>query len=194
MTPIILNYRAFKPLDVFLTHSNKPAGLIIRLAQTGKPNHKDDTTPCHGGFLFPVYGQFLCIEMSPQLKLSTPENYTGTHEQIVECWRYMLWEPDRKQEALDRLAYLIRKNQEQVRYDWQGAILSSPVGRKLFSRWFKNNPHRWFCSEMFGDILKNYADPLIPDDLSPLASSLYFQRRGKPVYEKVLGWKVSALS
>ena len=189
MKPIKLVYSAFRPLDVFLTHSNKPTGRIIRFAQTEKIDPKDDTTPCHGGFFFPVRDQMLCCEMSPRLVLSTPENYTGRHEQIVEVWRYTQWEEDRKNAALDRLAYLIRKNQEQVRYDLPGAILSSPLGRRLFGRWFRNNTSRWFCTEMVSDILREYADPHIGSALSPLDLSLYFQRRGKPCYEKVTGWK-----
>lgn len=192
MKPIKLVYSAFQPLDIYLTHSNKPFGRIIRFAETERADPKDDTTPTHGGLIFPVCGQVLCCEMDPRLNLATPEQYTGKREQIIEVWRFMQWDPDQKRAALERLAYLIRKNQEQVRYDLPGAILSSPLGRKLFGwmPWFKNCPGRWFCTEAICSILKVYADPLIPESLSPLNVSLYFQRTGKPKYEKVIGWKI----
>jgi hypothetical protein len=192
MKPIKLNYSAFQPLDCYLTHSNKLVGRIIRFAETEKFDPKDDATPNHAGLIFPVNSQFLCCEMSPRLVLTTPENYTGKHEQIIQVWRYTQWEPAQRQAAIEHLAYLIRKNQEQVRYDPWGAILSSPLGKKLFG-WMpfaKNRSDRWFCSEMVSDILRKYADPLIPEALSPLDLSLYFQRTGKPKYVKVEGWKV----
>ena len=191
MKPISLVYSAFQPLDIFLTHSNKPFGRIIRLAETEKPDAKDDTTPTHGGIVYPTNGQFLAAEMNPRLILKTLEQYAGRHEQLVEVWRFCEWEAEKKQAAIEHLAYLLRKNAENTRYDLPGAIMSSPLGRKLFG-WipgFKNKPGRWFCTEMVGHILGQYADPLIPGSLNPLDLSLYFQRTGKPKYIKVMGWK-----
>ena len=191
MKPIKLIYSAFRPLDVFLTHNNKPTGRIIRLAQTCKPDVKDDATPTHGGFVFPMASQFLACQMNPQLKLETLEQYTGRREQIVQVWRFTQWEEEKLQAAIERLAYLIRKDKEQTRYDLWGAILSSPMGKRVFGRFpfARNRTNRWFCTEAVCDILREYADPLIGRALSPLDLSLYFQRRGKPCYEKVIGWK-----
>lgn len=192
MKQIKLNYDAFQPLDIYLTHSNKPFGRIIRLAETEKANRKDDTTPTHGGLIYPIANQYLCCEMNPRLQLSTPEQYTGRLEQIVEVWRFTQWDEYAMKKAIEHLAYIIRKNQENVRYDLPGAIMSSPLGRKLFG-WlpsFRNRAGRWFCTEMVSDIIGTYADPLCPEKLSPLDLSLYFQRTGKPKYEKVAGWKI----
>lgn len=191
MKPIKLNYAAFWPMDIFLTHDNSPKGRIIRLAQTEKPDPNDDRTPTHGGFVFPMQAQYLACQMNPGLKLETLDQYTGRLEQIVEVWRYTQWEPERMQAALERLAYLIRKNKEQTRYDLWGAILSSPLGKRVFGRFpfAKNKSTRWFCTEAVCDILREYADSLIGKALSPLDLSLYFQRRGKPYYEKVTDWK-----
>jgi hypothetical protein len=191
MKPIKLNYSAFQPLDIYHTHSNKPVGRIIRWACRRNVDPKDDLTPTHSGFVYPTNGQFLAAEMNPRLSLKTLEQYVGRHEQIVEVWRVCEWDAEKKQEAIESLAYILRKNAENTRYDLWGAITASPVGKAILGLFpaFRNKPNRWFCSEMVGTILKKYADPLIPEALSPLDLSLYFQRTGKPKYVKVEGWK-----
>jgi hypothetical protein len=179
MKKTTIDYKSFRDMDIFLSHSNKPFGRIIRIAETMKFAPKDDTTPTHGGFITENYGQFFATEMGLHLQENSLEKYAGTREQIVQVWRCVGFDDGYiRMGARQRLSYLRR---EQKNYDLQGAILSSPLGRKLFGKmpWFKNNAKGDFCTENVADILRTFVDSDCPVAPNPLELSNYFKSKSK---------------
>lgn len=194
MTPIKLNYPALRAGDCFLTHCNKLVGRIIRLAETGAQNPRDDSTPTHGGLIIGLQGQLLAAEMQPRLCMNSLEKYTGSREQIVEVWRpYAFDDLEMRTRAEEEIAETIRRNMENTHYDLPGAILSSPLGRAVFGgcSWAKNNPARQFCTEFVCGLYHKYGDPHIPLALNPYDLGQYFRTRAGTGYRRVFEFKLS---
>jgi hypothetical protein len=192
MTPVKINYAALRSGDIYLTHSNKPIGRIIRIAETMEWNPGDDKTPTHGGIMVEWDGELFAGEMSPRLRANSIEKYTGRFEQIVEVYRPRifddrdLWKKTQKGIITD-----IRRNKEKTRYDLWGAILSSPLGRSIFgnSSLFKNHTTRQFCTEFVCNILHEAGDNLIGEALSPLALSQCLRGRGEESYQRIYNYQ-----
>ena len=190
MKPVKLIYSTFRELDIFLSHSNKPWGRIIRLAETLTFNPKDDTTPTHGGFITNSYKQYFATEMElPGIQENSLEKYTGKREQIVELWRCKaFWDkPETRVAAREYLAYLRR---EQLEYNMRGAILSSPLGNKLFGwmPFFNKNQKGQFCTDNTADVLRKFVDSSSPIKPDPLELSLYF-KSNKSLYVPIPGYQ-----
>jgi hypothetical protein len=191
MKPIKLVYSAFQDMDIFLVHGNDLCGKLIRIGERENYAPGDDTTPTHAGFITSDRGQFFATEMNPELRESSLEEYVGSKVQMIELWRYQQWAPEKKNSAQDYLAYLRRKNQENSRYDLRGAIMSSPLGKRLFGwlPFMKNDSKRWFCSEEVCSIMKQFADDQMLPALCPDALGQYMRRRGNSIYKQAIGWK-----
>ena len=190
MKPCKYDYSKFRDMDIFLSHSDKPIGRIIKIATLMKLAPKDETTPTHGGFLITSFGQVFAAEMKPRYEENSLVKYCGHFEQIVEVWRCKTFDdPGKVLKAREHLAYLHR---EQKNYDARGAILSSPLGQKLFGwmPFFKSNKEGDFCTEMSSDVLIEFADRHCPKAPNPLAQSQYF-RSNPNMYEKIEGFKVT---
>lgn len=187
MKKVKINYSAFQDMDIFFSHSNKLFGRIIRLATTLKWNPKDDITPTHGGFITEDHGQFFATEMGMKIGENSLEKYTGKREQIVEVWRCKRFaDKEKLYKAHARLTYLRR---QRLDYDLPGAILSSPLGRKLFG-WipgFKNQRQDNFCTENVADVIRSSVDGSCPKAPSPLTLSNYFKAHDG-TYRKVKGF------
>lgn len=177
MNRITLNYSAFCDMDIFFSHSNKPLSRITRFAMTLKWNPRDDFTPTHGGFITSMHKQFFATEMKARgIEFNSLESYTGKREQIISVWRCKRFENEEKlAKAREYLAYLHR---EQMNYDARGAILSSPLGSKLFGwmPWFKNQPDGQFCTENVADVIRRFADGKCPLAPSPVDLQKYFKQ------------------
>jgi len=189
MKPCKYDYSKFRDMDIFLSHSDKIIGRIIKLATLMKFCPKDESIPTHGGFIVETYGQFFAAEMKPRYTESSLKEYTGHFEQIVEIWRCKRFDDENVRiNARKHLAYLHR---EQKNYDATGAILSSRLGQIIFGRipFFKNNKEGHFCTEMSSDVIRAYADPDMPIAPNPLDQSRYFKSR-PDLYYPIEGFKL----
>lgn len=175
MKPFKLIYASLRPCDFFFSHSNRLTGRIIRFAERIKFAPKDDHTPTHGGIITSDCGQLFATEMKPRLVENSLEKYTGRREQLVEVWRLDCLTIDQRTEIQVYLATLRRKNRD-LKYDLFGAIISSPLGRKLFP-FAKNNPRRFFCSENQAHVIRKFYDHECPVAPDPLALSFYFKTK-----------------
>lgn len=188
MKPVKLIYSKFEELMIFLSHSNKPWGRIIRFAETMQFDPKDDKTPTHGGFITYQYGQFFATEMElPGIQENSLEKYTGKREQIIQLWKCTKFDdPQIRAKACEYLAYLRR---EQMEYNLRGAILSSRLGNKLFGRIpiFKKYQKGQFCTDNTADVLRKFVDPNAPIKPNPLELSLYLKSHG--IYIPITGYQ-----
>jgi hypothetical protein len=192
MTPVKINYSVLRSGDIYLTHSNKPVGRIIRMAETLKWNPCDDKTPTHGGIIIAWDGQLFAAEMDPRLKINSLEKYTGRYEQIVDVYRPRMFDDRSLWNRIQAgIALQIRRNMEGTRYDLWGAILSSPLGRSIFgnSPLFKNHTTRQFCTEFVCNILHEAGDNLIGEALSPLALLQALMGRGEESYQRIYNYQ-----
>jgi hypothetical protein len=187
MRPCRYEYSKFRDMDIFLSHSDKLIGRIIKVASLMKIDLKDESTPTHGGFIVNNFGQFFAAEMKPRYVENSLKKYTGRFEQIIEVWRFKTLDKAIRIDARRYLAYLHR---EQKNYDASGAILSSKLGQIIFGKmpWFKNNKEGHFCTEMSSDVIRKFMDPLCPEAPSPLDQSRYFSSRPE-LYLKIEGYK-----
>jgi hypothetical protein len=191
MTPKKLLYANLRPGDIYLTHSRKPLGRIIRIAQTMRINPRDDTTPTHGGIIVSLDGQLVAAEMDPRLKIASLAKYTGRLEQIVELYRPALWDDGRWAAIQQSIFIAIRRNMEDTRYDLPGAVLSSPLGHALFGNisWFRNSEKRQFCTEFLCRLLIQAGERFIGRALSPLQLSQALRGLGQNKYQRIYNYQ-----
>lgn len=147
------NFTILRPLDIFTTHGSDPAGLGIRLGETGF-NWKQATDPNtdnHVGILYPIginTIQYFAAEVGDRgIKLNSIEKYRkNSSNRIVRIYRWSGFDNViTRNEAVDYMAYWIRIKEE-TGYDPIGAIASTDFMHKILP-WLKADDNKAYCSE-----------------------------------------------
>jgi len=183
-----IDYSKLKPMDVFFSHSKKPSGALIRLAQTLSFRAvSDEALPNHTGIVTESHGQLFATEMGPKgIAENSLEKYTTTKNQIIRVFRWVGF--SKKTVSEYGLKELSRLRRKQLDYDWFGAALSSPLGKALFGWFAKNDKNSDFCSENVFSILRKcgyLSFPLFWEKEPPSPLQMFYWLSRSPDFEEV---------
>jgi len=179
------NYSKFRTLDIFVSHRRNVTGGIIRMATKRSIKAAfNRSIPNHAGFLFEIYGQYFALEMGPDgLEINSMEKYRTKKELILSVYRWQGFDDIHCRD--DACRHVAEQARRKLEYDWGGAIVSSPWGRKLFRR-MKNKKSKDFCSEHVLKTIEYAGFKNIVTHLNPL-QLVYFMESQK-TFPKVRDW------
>ena len=131
----------------------------------GRKAVKDPAFPCHTLIFNWDRGQLFCTEETLKgLKENSIEKYRDPDNRIISVLYWTGWDDSvRRNEALDYLAYLRRKQGDEStdlgKYDWPGLGSFMPGIRLL--PWFKPDPVKDWCAENDLSVMKKFGCPWI---------------------------------
>lgn len=215
------HYAVFRQGDTFFSHSRRAIGRLVRRACAWAPTRKGRRAarkaarnrglPNHGGSVQNDHGQKYPVEAGPRgYEQNLFEDYRGRRNFIIELWRWSGFDnPEIRKLSAQVLELWSRRGKQRRKYDWWGAITSSPLGRHVFW-WKKEDPEDLFCTEgvlhlhvicgILGEPLPYNVDPGVvksliekrPDDMPKTANPLDLRQWmvGRSDFTKVLGFIV----
>lgn len=174
-----LNYPVIPILSTGFTRAETFVGNSIRLLRGGVKAVNDKAFTNHA-FLTTMFmneqNKFCTEETFDGLKMQSLDQYKKSDNRIVALLYWKGWDDlVRRQEALEDLAYICRKQgdpdkkSKEGKYDFKGLFSFVPVLRKF--KCFKPDPVADWCSENCASIHKKYGakwitkTELAPDEL-----------------------------
>jgi hypothetical protein len=183
MYKLELNYPAIPILSVGFTRGEGFVGNAIRLIRGGRKAVHDTSFPNHAfltGMLNNEKNKICIEETFDGLKPQSLDQYLYSDNRIVSMYYWKGWDdPVRRNEALDYLAYLCRKQGDKKtkegKYNPWGLFSFVPI----IGKWkcFQPDPVEEWCSENCASVHKKFGAPFIdkvevaPDELEPIMKS-----------------------
>lgn len=155
-----LNYPKIPVLSVGFTRAHTLVAKSIQLLRGGNAAVKDESFPNHAFLVVDFNGQkFAAEETFDGLKMNSLEEYCYKDNRVVAMYYWQGWNnPDRKQKALNRIAYILReqgnKETRLGKYQTLGLLSFVPFLKKFISRDESGKEAEW-CSENCASVHKN---------------------------------------
>lgn len=109
---------------------------------------KDKNFPNHSGSIHESWGQKYAVEASPRGYIRGDlDDYRTDSCRIVQVYRWRGFDNAEIRAHCSMILERWARKATSPKYDWYGAIVSSPLGRYLFSAKQREAASRLFCSE-----------------------------------------------
>lgn len=147
-----IDYSKIPVLAVGFTRSTSP---FARAIQAVRGILHDKAAPNHAFLVTCDRGQLFATEETLSgLQERSLEEYTRPGNRIVAMYYWRLWTLEKREAALDYLAEIRRRREEEARYDLKGLL-------SFVLPWVKPDKRRQWCSENCASIMQKYGADFI---------------------------------